>query len=71
MNPKLIQVYKDRLKTVGENWAAAHLRWMLDNISTFTDPLKEHRWIGFVQGAWRHDKTKWRENYPAPTHWHE
>ena len=48
MNQKLLDVYKERLKTVGESgkWTL----WMLDQIPSFADPLKQHRWLGFVQG---------------------
>ena len=28
-----------------------HLLWMLSEIRTITDPLKAHRWLGFVQGV--------------------
>lgn len=28
-----------------------HMLWMLAEIRTMTDPLKAHRWLGFVQGV--------------------
>jgi hypothetical protein len=49
MNPKLLQVYRDRLKATGE--AGRHLLWMLDQIPIFKDPEKQHRWLGFARGA--------------------
>lgn len=59
---KLLELYKKKLTDDYNNpdnhsWCTrndctyVHLMFMLDEIPKMTDTLKQHRWLGFIQGV--------------------